>query len=53
MLYEVITHTRIERAFHARRDLCRDLALMSRLVGQHRLADDVADREDVWHIRIV
>ena len=29
------------------RDLGRDLALVRRLVRQHRLADDVADGEDV------
>ncbi len=31
----------------AARDFRRDLALVRRLVRQHRLADDVADGEDV------
>jgi hypothetical protein len=31
-------------------DFGRDLAFMHRLVGQHGLADDVADGEDVGHV---
>ena len=39
---------RVERVVrHARDHLGRDLALVHRLVREHRLAHDVADREDV------
>ena len=31
-------------------DLGRDLGLVGRLVGEHRLADHVADREDVGDV---
>ena len=34
----------------ARDDLRRNVALVHRLVRQHRLPDDVADREDVRHV---
>ena len=40
----------VERGFVAAGDFRRDLALVRRLVGEHRLADDVADGEDVRHV---
>jgi hypothetical protein len=40
----------VEKAVPAGRHLDRDLALVHRLVRQHRLADDVAEREDVGHV---
>ena len=43
-------HRGVEEARHAGRDLGGDLALVHRLVRQHRLADDVADGEDVRHV---
>ena len=36
---------------HARDHFGGELALVRRLVREHRLADDVADREDVRHVR--
>ena len=42
---------RVEEALLPRRDFGRDLAFVARLVREHRLADDVADREDVRHVR--
>ena len=41
---------RIEETLLPRGDFGRDLALVGRLVGQHRLADDVADRGDVGYV---
>ena len=43
-------HLGVEEAVLARRDLRRHMAFMHRLVRQHRLPDDVADREDVRHV---
>ena len=43
-------HARIEVALLPGRHLGRHLAFVRGLVRQHRLADDVADREDVRHI---
>ena len=40
----------VEGGLVAARDLRRDLALVRRLVGEHRLADDVADREDMGNV---
>ena len=40
----------VERRLVAARDFGRDLALVRRLVREHRLADDVADREDVGDV---
>src|SRR5690606_28867087 len=44
-------HSSVEEAFLARRGLGGDLAFVRGLVGEHRRADDVADREDVRHVR--
>src|SRR6185503_7874365 len=41
----------VEEALLPRRDLGRDLTLVRGLVRQHRLTDDVADREDVRNVR--
>ena len=41
---------RLEAALLPRRDLRRDLALVGRLVRQHRSGRQVADREDVRHV---
>ena len=43
--------TGIEKTLQAGRDLGRDLAFVTRFMSQHRLPDDVADREDVRHVR--
>jgi hypothetical protein len=43
----------VEEAVALRRRLGCDLAFVRRLVGQHRLADDVADREDVRHVGVL
>ena len=42
--------TRVEGGVAPAGDLGRHLALVRRLVRQHRLADDVADGEDVRHV---
>ena len=42
---------RVEEALLPRGDFRRDLAFVARFVREHRLADDVADREDVRHVR--
>ena len=39
-----------QRGFVSARHFRRDLALMRRLVRQHRLADDIPDGEDMRHI---
>ena len=40
----------VKRGFVSARDLRRDLGLVRGLMRQHRLADDVADGEDVRHV---
>ena len=40
----------VEEGFVSGDDLGGDLALVGRLVREHRLADDVADGEDVRHV---
>ena len=44
-------HPRGPFTLFARRDFCRELALVRGLVREHRIADQVADREDVRHVR--
>ena len=43
-------HAHVERALLPGRDFRGDLAFVRRLVREHRLPDDVADREDVRHV---
>ena len=40
----------VEEAVAPRRGFRRDLGFMHRFVGEHRLADDVADREDMRNV---
>ena len=42
---------RVERGSMSGDDFGRELAFVAGLVREHRLADDVADREDVRHVR--